>query len=325
MDHEDPAPDIPPSQPIAGRRFATSLDWNLLRTFHEIVQAGGISRAAKATSRKQPALSMALRRLEEMLDATLCHRGPGGFYLTQEGEMLAETCERIFGTIATVPSRFASSTAEVRGRVRVQMISNLVDPAIDQVLQRFHQLYPAVEMFVTVSPWEVVPRVVLRNAADLGIAPAQVRVPSLRYEPLFTEVYQPYCGALHPLFGEVFEDPRDLAGHGVIHTGADEPEQLTTFRLKYGIGKHIAGLAERIEEARRLTILSVGICFLPQALAQPDVEAGRLHALLKMDGAPSSKIFLISNPDAPTHRARDMLMGLFRAKDGPAASGGAAP
>lgn len=300
------------TSPIAGRRFATALDWNLLRTFHEIVKAGGISSAAKINSRKQPALSMSLKRLEEMLGAILCHRGPSGFYLTQEGEMLAETCNSIFGTIATVPNRFANSTLEIRGRVRIQMISNLVNNSMDANLHTFHQTYPAVELFINISTWEVVPRVVLRNAADIGIAPSQMPIKTLCYEPLFKEIYKLYCGPSHPLFGKIFRDPRDLAHYGLIHTGADEPEQLTAYRLKYGLGRIIAGLAERIEEARRLALLSVGICFLPEELAKPDVIAGRLHQVLETDDNPSSEIFLISNPQAPAHRARDKLLELLR-------------
>ncbi len=301
------------NRPIAGLRFAKNLDWNLLRTFHEISQAGGISNAARATSRKQPALSMALRRLEDLLAARLCLRGPSGFCLTQEGEVLAKTCESMFGVVTAIPTRLANSAADVRGRVRIQMISNLVHGKIDRALSGFHQAHPAVEIFLNVSTWEVVPRSVLRNEIDIGIAPAHARVPRLHYEPLFEEVYRPYCGRTHPLFGKIIASPRELAAFGLIHTGADEPEQLTAFRLKYGIGRRIAGLAERLEEARRLTMLGVGICFLPENLIQPDAAAGALHSLLETDDMPSSRVFLITSPEAPQHQARDILLKFFSA------------
>ena len=226
--------------------------------------------------------------------------------------MLAEICEGIFGSIANVPNRFASSTDEIRGRVRLQMISNLVDATLDDRLSAFHQAYPAVEIFITISAWEVVPRAVLRNEADIGIAPAQIRMQDLHYQPFFREVYQPYCGPLHPLYGRTLTDPRDLAAHGLIHTGMDEPEQLTAYRLKYGIGRIVAGLAERMEEARRLTLLSAGVCFIPDALAQADVAVGRLHPLLDVGDLPSSQIYLIWNPKAPAHRARDRMLDVFR-------------
>jgi DNA-binding transcriptional LysR family regulator len=300
------------NRPILGHRFARSLDWNLLRTFHEIVQAKGISPAARATSRKQPALSMALRRLEEMLDTRLCQRGRSGFILTQDGEMLARACDEMFGAVASIPTSFAEATAEIRGRVRIQMVSNLVDPVIDRALGRMQAAHPSVEIFVSVSTWEVVPRSVLRNEVDVGIAPAHVQLAPLTYEPLFREIYRPYCGVGHPLFGICPGDARKLAAHGLIHTGADEPVQLTRYRMHYGIGRKIAGQSERLEEARRLALLGIGVCFLPEAFAAPEVAAGTLHPLLDRDGAPSSEICMISSPDAPPHAARDVLLRLLR-------------
>ena len=41
--------------------FSRKVDWNLLKTFHEIAEAGGVSRAGRALRRKQPALSLALK------------------------------------------------------------------------------------------------------------------------------------------------------------------------------------------------------------------------------------------------------------------------
>ena len=69
-----------------------------------------------------------------------------------------------------------------------------------------------------------------------------------------------------------------------------------------------AGLSEHLEEARRLAILGVGICFLPEAFVSSDVEDGKLHPVLARGKDPASDIFLISNPDAPIHRARDILL-----------------
>ena len=94
--------------PPTGRHFARNLDWNLLRAFHEIVQADGVSRAARRTGQKQPTFSMALKRLEDHIGARLCRRGPGGFKLTLEGELLAETCESMFGNVAHIPHSVAN-------------------------------------------------------------------------------------------------------------------------------------------------------------------------------------------------------------------------
>ncbi len=103
-----------------------------------------------------------------------------------------------------------------------------------------------------------------------------------------------------------------MAGEAIRLTGADEPDELTRFRMRYSLGRHVAGLSEHLEEARRLAILGVGICFLPEAFVSSDVADGKLHPVLARGKDPASDIFLISNPDAPSHRARDILLDHFR-------------
>ena len=300
------------TQPMTGRRFAHTFDWNLFKTFFDIVEANGVSKAAQASSRKQPAVSMALKRLEDHVGMKLCVRGPGGFALTHEGEVLASVCSDLYDSIKTVPQRLANISDEVRGRVRIQLISNLIDASIDGAISSFHENHQQAEIFVSVSTWDEIRRSVLRNDVELGIAPAHHRDRQLFYEHLFTEVYRPYCGRSHPLFGQRLSHPRELSAQGIILTGADEPEELTRFRVRHNIGRNVAGLSEQLEEAKRLTTLGVGICFLPDALAANEVNSGKLHAVLSADLSAASEIFLIWNPDAPSHRARDILLDHFR-------------
>ncbi len=310
-------PDGPQSEaarPPTGLRFTRDLDWNLLKAFHEIVEAGGVSNAAQRTARKQPALSMALRRLEAHVGARLCRRGPGGFALSEEGEQVAEICAELFGAVSDLPRRLADRSEEVRGRVRLQLISNLVDRRIDDAVDAFHRAHPRVEIYLSVATWDVVSRAVLRNEIEIGIAPAHHRDSALRYELLFREIHRPYCGRAHPLFGQTIEKPGDLAREMFILTGADEPDELTKYRLRYGLGHHVAGLSEHLEEARRLAVLGVGICFLPEAFAAHEVAEGRLHPLLPEAEEATLDICIITNPDAPNHPARDRLLDEFRTR-----------
>ena len=80
------------------------------------------------------------------------------------------------------------------------------------------------------------------------------------------------------------------------------------FRLQ----QQIAGLSEHLEEARRLTVLGLGLCFLPEAFVARDTATGQLHPVLASGNNPSSEILVISNPQAPIHRARDLLLQYFR-------------
>lgn len=288
--------------------FSRSVDWNLLKTFHEIVEARGVSSACRALHRKQPALSLALRRLEEVLDVKLCRRGPRGFELTDEGILVAETCSSLSALVRSVPKRLSNITEDLRGRISIQMISSLVCERLDEAISRFHNQHPRVEILIDVTTWDSVAAALLRDEIDIGVAPAQTLRSDLHYDFLFDEAHGAYCGSGHPLFGQNFEDPSALSGHAFVLTGADEPDMLTAYRAEHGLGLQVAGLSEHLEEAKRLTMLGVGICLLPAAFAAPDVAAGRLWPLLKEENRPSVPVFVITNPRAPHKLARQILL-----------------
>ena len=288
--------------------FSRNVDWNLLKTFHEIAEAGGVSRAGRALRRKQPALSLALKRLEAELGVTLCRRGPRGFELTDEGMLVAETCRSLNSLVRNVPKRLGNLTEEVRGRISIQVISSLVCERFDAAISRFHDRHPKVEILIDITTWDSVAAALLRDEIDIGVASAQTLRSDLVYDFLFDEAHGAYCGQSHPLYGKTFADPSALANQAFVLTGADEPDELTAYRTRHGLGLEVAGLSEHLDEAKRLTILGVGICFLPEAFAAPDVEAGRLWPLLRHEDQPCMPVFVITNPRAPGKLARQLLL-----------------
>ena len=291
-----------------GRQFGRNLDWNLLKFFNEIADARSVTKAAAELSRKQPALSLALRRLEERLAVTLCQRGPTGFELTDEGRLLADTCRGFADAIRELPSRLAHVEAEVKGTLRVTLVSNLVAPALDDAIAGFHASYPAVEIIVEVAAWTEVVNALMQHRIDIGICPTRVKRAELAYLHLFTEVHRPYCGRTHPLFGSTVAEPSELAPEPFVLTGADEGDELTQFRLEHGLGRNIAGISAHLEEAKRLAILGIGICFLPEGYAQPDVDGGRLWPLVSGSKVPRTEMFVVTDPQSPAHAARDRFI-----------------
>jgi DNA-binding transcriptional LysR family regulator len=298
--------------------FARNVDWNLLKTFHEIAEARGVSRAGRAMRRKQPALSLALKRLEEQLGVSLCRRGPRGFMLTDEGMLVAETCRSLNSMVRSVPKRLGNLSEEIRGRISIQIISSLVCERFDAAISRFHDQHAKVEILIDITTWDSVAAALLRDEIDIGVASAQTLRSDLRYDFLFDEVHNIYCGKSHPLFGRNFDQPGSLRAQAFVLTGADEPDILTAYRTRHCLGLNVAGLSQHLDEARRLTALGIGICFLPEPFAAPEVEAGRLWPLLNQCEQPSMPVFVITNPRAPNKLARQLLLaeiGLANAAD----------
>ena len=295
----------------ARRNFLQSLDWNLLLLFHYIVMSKGVSEAARRLNKGQPSVSTALLRLEAHVGTSLCKRGPGGFKLTDAGGIVAKISAEIYGSVGKIPNALSRSLDELQSRVRLQLITNLVSDKVDVPLEKFHKDHSNVQLSISISTWDVIQRSVLQNEIEVGIGPASQHLPGLSYELLFIETYKPYCGKSHILNGQKISSPTELAGHGFILTGADEPLELTQFRKKWGID-HISGLSAHLEEARRMAELGVGICFLPTAFAEQAVCDGLLHDLADYSDGPRSSIFLITNPTAPSYPVRTSLIDYFR-------------
>src|ERR1700754_254894 len=76
------------------------LDWNLLRTYLVIMQERSLSRAAARLHVTQPAVSQALRRLEETLERKLIERRGPYFSPTEAGEAVYRIASDIYGDIS---------------------------------------------------------------------------------------------------------------------------------------------------------------------------------------------------------------------------------
>ncbi len=289
------------------RNFAARVDWNLLRLFVEIVQAGGIGAAARRLNRQQPSISAALKRLEDHIGTQLLHRTAAGVETTTAGRALLLICEDMFESARLVPHQISQAIKQVEGLVRIQLISSVISPEFDEAIASFHRRHPAIQIELRVSPWREVLDVLERGEAELGVGYDSGVSSALTYEPMFVESQQLYCARMHPLFGRRITRLGELRGEGFILTGADELETITRLRQRYRLGTVINGRAEDIKEAIRLVTLGVGIGFLPVKAAQEAVDQGKLWPLLPQDAEPSYDIYLIAR-DAPL---RDTATQLF--------------
>jgi len=278
--------------------FSRELDWNLLKTFSEIARAGTLTDAALNLGRKQPSVSQALRRLECTLGVQLCRRTSRRMELTKEGEIVLELCAGMVSSLEDIPARLADASSMTSTHIRLLLISNLVYPPIDAAIGAFARRQANAEIDVDVAPWRQIQDMILRGDGDVGIAPTRAFHEDLEYHLLFNEINRPFCGRGHPLYGRHFEAPGELASHAFVLTESDEPEELHDFRFAHGLGVRVAGRSERLEEAKRLTKLGVGICFLPDGFAAAERADGALWPLLPNLNEPAIPIYAIAAQDA---------------------------
>ena len=119
-----------------------NLDIATLRAFVAVVDSGGVTRAAGFLNLTQSAVSMQLKRLEEMLNITVFDRSGRTLTLTAAGEHLLVYARRMINLNDEIMRRLTDTAYE--GEIRLGVPHDIVYPAIPLVLKLFHAPFPRV-------------------------------------------------------------------------------------------------------------------------------------------------------------------------------------
>lgn len=95
------------------------MDWDKLRIFHAVAEAGSFTHAGDALNLSQSAISRQISTLEESLGVTLFHRHARGLLLTEQGELLQKTAKEIFGKLAMIEGQLLDSRQLPEGPLRI--------------------------------------------------------------------------------------------------------------------------------------------------------------------------------------------------------------
>ncbi|MGR3701563.1 MAG: LysR family transcriptional regulator [Paracoccaceae bacterium] len=304
----------------ASDKLARDLDWNLLRTFVVVADAGSITRAAEALGLQQPSVSSALKRLEGHLGRQLIDRRPGRFALTEAGRLLYDEAVDITGAILRIGTAIREVQEEVRGHVSIAIASHVVCPLLNDALREFHARHPAATLSIDVSSSrEALDKLVARRAS-FAICLVKDRNPKLEYRRLFREFFGLFCGPSHPLFGRKGLSTTDLAGEASVSFVTDHMNDalrpVTLMRAAAGLEDRVVGSSSNLEEVRRMIVAGLGIGPLPLHVVREDVAMGRLWRLPPYDDPPAIDVHVVWNPRAQVNRAEaSLLRGLLEKID----------
>lgn len=124
-----------------------NLDIDLLRTFVVIATEGNFTRAAERLMRQQSTVSLQLKRLEETLGHRLIDRTPRSVELTAEGEAVLAHAQRMLDLNDEVVAM--THEPQMHGLVRLGTPEHFATHHLPDILARFIQAYPTVELEVT--------------------------------------------------------------------------------------------------------------------------------------------------------------------------------
>lgn len=124
------------------------MNWDKLRTFHIVAEAGSFTHAGTALDLSQSAVSRQISSLENSLDIQLFHRHARGLVLTEAGELLSNTAKDIFGKLAMIEARITDSRAVPSGKLRITAPEFLGSTWLVPRLAELKEKYPDLQLSI---------------------------------------------------------------------------------------------------------------------------------------------------------------------------------
>jgi DNA-binding transcriptional LysR family regulator len=190
--------------------MSNTLDIELLQTFVAIADTGGFTRAAAQVHRSQSAISMQMKKLEQVTQRTLFEKDGRGVSLTENGETLLSYARRIIRLQEEAIA--AIQKPEMAGAVSIGIPDDYVACFLPDLLTDLARFCPLVQVEVRCEPSEQLIQAITMNEIDLALITEQpgfvtgqmlrsertVWATSIKYhvheqEPLPLAVYQKKC------------------------------------------------------------------------------------------------------------------------------------
>ena len=122
------------------------MDWDKLRIFYAVAEAGSFTHAGETLNLSQSAVSRQISTLEESIGVTLFHRHARGLILTEEGELLHKTAGEIFGKLAMIEGQLADSKQLPEGPLRITVAEFIGSTWLAPKLAQLREEHPDITL-----------------------------------------------------------------------------------------------------------------------------------------------------------------------------------
>jgi DNA-binding transcriptional LysR family regulator len=269
------------------------MDWDKLRVFHAVAEAGSFTHAGETLNLSQSAVSRQISALEESLKVALFHRHARGLILTEQGELLYETVHDVFGKLASVEAKLGESKERPEGPLTITTTLAFGSLWLTPRIRRFMERYPDIDVTIALNDTEL--DLAMRQA-DVALRFVPPKQPDLIQRHLLSMPYHVFAA---PEYLKKYGMPKrveDLDHHRIISYGEEfkPPVQEMNWLLTAGTadGKprkpilklnNIYGMFRAVESG-------LGIAALPDYFSS---EASNLVKILPEEHGPDVNIYFV--------------------------------
>ncbi len=269
-------------------------DWDRLRIFHVVANAGSFTKAGQELGLSQSAISRQISDLEGRLKISLFHRHARGLVLTEQGETLQRAVRDVFLKLKSVEAQMTESRAHPSGELRVTTTMALGALWLMPLLGEFRQLYPDITLTLLLADREL--DLTMREAdVALRMLPGRPDSNLIRRHLMYIEL-KLYA---HKAYLERKGRPKnldDLVYHDLLAFPEDGPlphenvNWLVEADMPAGQRRPAVLRVNSYQALLTATLGQMGIASLPNYLAKPHRE---LEVVLPEIDIPRAEVFFV--------------------------------
>jgi len=265
------------------------MDWDKLRIFHAVADAGSLTHAGDTLHLSQSAVSRQIRSLEESLNTTLFHRHARGLILTEQGELLFDATKSMNRRLESASARIRDSEEEVFGELKVTTTTAFGTLWLAPRLPKLYERYPDLQIDLMLE--ERVLDLPMREA-DVAIRMKEPSQADLVRKKLMSVRMRLYATESYLAVNEPLDAIEDIANHRLIcqnpsafqvAAGASMVQMLLTYDVtrRLTVNNYFGGL--------QAVLADLGVGVLPDYITEdfpdlvrvlPEVESGEVPVFL---------------------------------------------
>ncbi len=285
-----------------------------LQVFLTVARERSFSRAAEKLYRTQPAVSIAVRKLEESVGQPLFVRGARQAKLTDAGELLRDYAERLLNLRDEIQKGMEDLQGLRHGRLSLGVNESSIH-ALLPALAHFRRLHPDVDLAVHRTFSRDIPREVLNYRLDLGVVSYVPQDNKLSAAEIFRDELTFVVYPRHRLARRRSVDIAQLGPEAFIAHIVDSPYRWRVIQLfqKHQVPLNMRVELPTIESIKRFVQMEMGVAIVPRMCVRWEVERGTLVEVKIRQLKMPRHLYLISRRGARLSHAALALVRLLRA------------
>ena len=279
------------------------MDWDKLRVFHAVAEAGSFTHAGERLGLSQSAVSRQISALEDSINVPLFHRHARGLILTEQGDLLYRTAHDVFAKLSMAEAQIRDVKETPSGPLKVTTTVAFGSTWLTPRISEFIDMFPDIQLSVVLAEGEL--DLGMREA-DVAIRMAPPRQSDLVQRPLMTLRHHVFGAPKYLHAYGTPQTPQDLAKHRLIIYGEDthppvnNVNWLVTEAEKFGTRIQPVLKLNNIYGMYRATQSGLGLAALPSYMV--DSTAGLVQVLPELEG-PSFDAYFVY-PEELRHSKR---------------------